>query len=321
MNFAFKTIHEFHSFFKDEQTCYEFMENQRWQGVPVCPHCGSMKTPYKVKSRSRNVEMQNIPSYRCSERVCDLPFSVRTGTIFEGSKVPLRKWFQAAYEISIRKKGISSVELGQRIDVSTKTAWYMNHRLRTMLADTAPEMLTEIVEIDETYIGGKKENKHKKEREAIKKGTGYVNKTPVVAMLERGGKVLTIALPHTDKVDGSILKPIVRASISKVANIITDGFGGYFGLKKEYASHEIVNHTMDEFVRGKIHTNSVEGFFSQLKRTIYGTHHWVSKKHLQRYCTEASFRYNERGLNSSSRFYITFKNLNNEKITYNCRLP
>ncbi len=316
MNFAFKTISEFNNFFKDEEACYAFLEQERWQGTPVCSHCGSMKTPYKVKSRSRLPELQNIPTYRCSERSCNLPFTVRTGTIFEGSKVTLKKWFQAIYEMSIRKKGISSIELGQRIDVDQKTAWHMNHRLRMMLAETNPEMPTEVVEIDETYIGGKKINKHKKVRDAIKKGTGSVNMTPVVAMLERGGRVLTVALPDKNKVDGSILKPIIKAHVSESANVITDGHGGYYGLRKLHASHEVVNHTMDEFVRGKVHTNSVEGFFSQLKRTIYGTHHWVSPKHLQRYCVETSFRYNQRSLTSPERFYSCFKNLNTEKITY-----
>lgn len=145
MTFTFKTIAEFNDYFKDEKTCYEFYENQRWQGVPVCPHCGSIKTPYKVKARGK---FQDIPSYRCSERACDLPFTVRSGTIFEGSRVELRKWFQAAYEISISKKGISSVELAVRIGVSQKTAWFINHRLRTMLTETKPELLTGIVTDD-----------------------------------------------------------------------------------------------------------------------------------------------------------------------------
>jgi len=315
MNFEFKTIGEFNEYFKDEAACYVFLERERWQGYVVCPHCGSTKNPYSVKSRSKNPDFSIIPSYRCSERACDLPFTVRTGTIFEGSKITLRKWFQAAYELSIRKKGISSVELAQRIDVSQKTAWHMNHRLRMMIDETSPEMLTDIVEIDETYIGGNTGNKRKRIREAVV-GTGYVNKTPVVGMLQRGGKVLTVAFPNTDKVDGSVLKPLIRERVSLGANLMTDGFGAYANLHKEFASHEIVNHAKDEYVRGNIHTNSVEGFFSQLKRTVYGTHHWVSRKHLQRYCTETSFKYNERGLSSPARFYITFKNINNEKITY-----
>lgn len=160
MDFAFKTIHQFNDFFKNELTCYRFYEEQRWGGVPVCPHCGSAKKPYSVKPRGK---FQDIPSYRCSESGCKLPFTVRIGTIFEGSKVELRKWFQAAYEITTSKKGISSLELASRIGTSQKTAWFINHRLRSMLTDTAPELLGkegETVEIDESFFGSKNRNRH-----------------------------------------------------------------------------------------------------------------------------------------------------------------
>jgi len=144
MDFIFKTIHDFNDYFKDEETCYRFLEEQRWSGTPVCPHCASAKTPYTVKARGK---FQSIPSYRCSERGCKLPFTVRTGSIFEASKVELRKWFQAAYEISTSKKGISSVELATRIGVSQKTAWFINHRICTMLTNTAPELLEGTVDL------------------------------------------------------------------------------------------------------------------------------------------------------------------------------
>jgi transposase-like protein len=150
MDFAFKTIREFNDYFKDEATCYQWFEQIRWNGVPVCPHCGSLKTPYKVKACGK---FQDIPSYRCAERACDLPFTVRTKSIFEGSKVELRKWFKAAFEIAICKNGISSIELGNRIGVSQKCAWHINHRLRGMLTETEPELLRDYAALDETAVG------------------------------------------------------------------------------------------------------------------------------------------------------------------------
>jgi transposase-like protein len=157
MNLTFKTIHEFNDYFKDEKSCYDFLEQQRWQGNPVCPQCGNTKRPYRVNPRGK---FKDIPSYRCSERACDLPFTVRTKSIFEGSKIELHKWFLALYEISISKKSISSVELAKRINTSQKTAWFINHRLRVMLAETEPQILSGEVEIDESWHGGRVGNRH-----------------------------------------------------------------------------------------------------------------------------------------------------------------
>ena len=174
-----------------------------------------------------------------------------------------------------------------------------------MLKAKAPYMLNSTVEIDETYVGGLSKHKHKNEREKIIAGRGYTNKTMVFAILDRKDGVWT---KMVDKVDGEYLKPIIRERIDKSTRIITDGFGAYYGLDKEY-KHEIINHQQDEWYRDGWHTNSIEGFFSQLKRGIFGIYHHVSPKHLQRYCDEFSFRYNTRKANEDGRFNYSFVNV------------
>nr|WP_230679841.1 IS1595 family transposase [Pontibacter sp. 172403-2] len=173
-----------------------------------------LKKPYNVKPRGK---FKDIPSYRCSERQCDLPFTVRTGSIFEGSKIELRKWFQAIYEISTSKKGISSIELGTRIGVSQKSAWFLNHRVRTMLSETAPELLNGIVEADETFVGGKNKNRHENKKVANSQGRAHLDKTAVLGVLQRDGKVRTFVVPDTNK---ETLHSIMVANVAPEAVLI-----------------------------------------------------------------------------------------------------
>ena len=310
MDFNFKTLSEFNDYFKDERTCYEFLEFQRWGGEICCPHCGSIKKPYNVKPRGK---FTDIPSYRCSERFCDLPFSVRTGTIFEGSKVELKKWFQAAYELSTAKKGISSVELSHRIGVSQKTAWFINHRLRSMLARTSPELLEGDVEIDETYVGGKNKNRHKAKKVDGTQGRSAKDKTPVLGILSRESEVVVKVV---EDVSSATIKPIMVDNVKKGSNIHTDEWNAYKGLGKYYV-HTVVNHNKGEYVIGNSHTNTIEGFWSLLKRGVVGTFHVVSKKHLQRYCDEFAYRYNNRDTTNINRFLDTLKRCDNTRLTYN----
>lgn len=309
MDFAFKTITEFHDYFTDERTCYEFLESLRWEEGPVCPHCGSTKKPYNVKPRGK---FKDIPSYRCSEKECDLPFTVRTGSIFQGSRVELKKWFQAAYELSISKKGISSVELADRIGVSQKTGWLLNHKLREMLKETAPELLTGMVESDESYFGGRESNKHKHKRQTKTKGRGTASKTPVFGLLQRGGKVEAIVVPDTK---ANTLLPIIRERVDPKALVVTDEFAAYNQLKRTHA-HEIVKHSAGEYVNGVAHTNGVEGFWSLLKRGVIGTFHYVSPQHLQRYCDGAAFRWNTRKDNEADRFDLLLTQSVGKRLRY-----
>lgn len=323
MNFSFKTIQEFNDYFKDEKTCYEFLEQQRWGGVPVCPHCGTAKAPYKVKPRGM---FKDIPSYRCSERACDLPFTVRTGSIFEGSKIELRKWLQAGYEIMTSKKGISSHELAIRLGVSQKTGWLMNHKIRTLLQDTAPELLGEDekqVQADETYVGGKNKNRHKDKKVENSQGRSAKDKTPVVGLIERnGGWVKTFVVQSTD---ARTIHPIVVENVAVGATLVTDSHAAYKGLDKLY-THVTVKHEAGGYYvvkdgDNKFHTQNIENFWSQLKRGYVGIYHYMSPQHLHRYCNEFATRYNLRESTNIDRFMHIMRNADTEKITYRKLTP
>lgn len=288
MKTTFKNLVELMEFFEDENTCKELLEQQRWGGKVVCPHC-----EYSEKIYTTN------RGYKCAS--CLKKFTVTVGTVFENSKIKLRYWFAAIYLCSSHKKGISSHQLGRDLGVTQKTAWYMLHRVRAMLQDKNPALLSGEVQMDETYVGGKRANKHVKIRQELNKnGDGYVNMSPVFAMLPKEGNMKIIATGG-NKVDGTILKPIIKANVRIGATAITDGFGGYFGLNKDY-KHIVINHGKLEYAKDGFHTNSVEGFFSHFKRTIYGTYHSISTKHLNTYCQESAFRYNTRKFTEQERF-------------------
>lgn len=312
MEFKFSTLQEFNDHFRDEKSCYDFLENQRWDRVPVCPHCGNEEY-YIVKPRGK---FKDIPSYRCKNRECDLPFSARTNTIFQGSRVELRKWFQAIYEISTSKKGISSIELSVRIGISQKTAWFMNHRIREMLSDNAPEMLEGVVEVDETFVGGKNKNRHEHKKIKGSQGRSAADKTPVVGLLQRGGKVVTYVTRDTD---ASTLQWLIRGNVAQEAIVITDGYRSYNGLQQIY-DHVKVKDAGNNYVikRGdhKFHTNNIENFWSQLKRGYIGIYHFMSPKHLHRYCEEFASRYNNRAITNLDRFSLALKHCSGKRITY-----
>jgi transposase-like protein len=308
MDFAFKTIHEFNDYFKDEKTCYEFFEQVRWNGVPVCPHCGSEKY-YTVKARGK---FTDIPSYRCANRPCGLPFTVRTKSIFEGSKVEFRKWLQAAFELSICKNGISSIELGNRIGVSQKTAWFINHRLRNMLTETEPGLLQDVVQIDEALIGGKNKNRHADKKIPHSQGRSSKGKTTVFGARSIHGQVRTKVIPN---VDASTIIPIIDSWIEKGTIMVSDDWKAYRALRQDYF-HIIVNHSDGEYVRGAFTTNGIENFWSLFKRGVAGTYHCISAKHCEKYANEFAARYNNKEKTNIERFYQLIGASDTERVTY-----
>ncbi len=303
MTTQFKSLLQVLDYFKEESTCIAYLANSRWGETPCCPHCGNVGA-YKTNR-----------GYKCKAKECGKKFTVTTGTIFESTKISLRTWFAAMYLCTAHKKGISSLQLGRDLNVTQKTAWFLLHRIREMLANNQTEQLDGMVEIDETYVGGATKNKsNKKRRELKESGQQFVNKTGVVALVQRGGEVRTKVI-YTQKPKIGDVLPIIQQHVSENALIITDCSNMYTNLKTNY-NHETVNHGESEYVRGIFHTNTVEGFFGQLKRGIIGIYHYVSPKHLGAYCNEFSFRYNTRKVSDIERFEDAFKKCNNVRLTY-----
>lgn len=300
---AFKNLLEAQAYFHSEEVCRQHLEKARWGDKPVCPFCGVDKAPYRLSGGKR---------YRCSDKDCRKTFSITSGTIFEASNIPLRKWYLAIYIASAHKKGVSSLQLSRDIGITQKSAWFVLHRIREMLAEKNPKLLSGSVSIDETYVGGKLKNKHKSQRINQKPGRGSQNKTMVFGILQKDGKV------HNQVVDNTrqdTLLPIMHGRVAKGSKIVTDGYHIYKRLAKDY-EHVVVDHAKDIYVIDGDHTNDIEGFWSLLKRGIYGIYHQVSPKHLNRYCDEFAYRYNTRKKKDAERFYHSIEQAQGKRLTY-----
>jgi transposase-like protein len=259
-----------------EDKCREFLEELRWPDGVECPRCG---TPDAVRVKDR-------PQWRCKS--CDYRFSVTVGTVFADSHLPLWKWFLASYLVIESKKGISAKQLQRTLGVTYKTAWYLGHRIRSAMEEGSPVKLSGIVEVDETYVGGKR-----RRGQGSKGGPGRgTKKAMVLGAVERGGD---IRLSVGDRPDKATLHAFIREHVADDAEAIhTDAWQAYGGIGDADTRHEFVSHNQREWIRGIVHTNTVEGVWSLLKRSIIGSYHQLSAKHLPAYLDEISFRFNNR---------------------------
>jgi transposase-like protein len=291
-------------YFSNFENCLRFMTELRWPGGKVqCPVCGAENVTFLAKRRV----------WKCYANHPKPTFSLKTGTIFEDSPIPLEKWLPAAWLLINCKNGISSYELHRDLGVTQKTAWFMLQRIRLAMQNGSFAKLSGEVEVDESYIGGKARNMHKSRKLRLLegKGGGHAGKTAVQGMLERGGEVRARVIENTQFQN---VVPAVHENVEAGSHLYTDEVVTYFGLRADYA-HKVINHA-ESYVEGQVHTNGMENFWSLLKRGLHGTYISVEPFHLFRYIDEQVFRFNTRKITDAERFSAVMKQIVGRRLTY-----
>lgn len=309
-------------YFHDEAAAFAHVESRLWPNGPVCPKCGSAGKHYKLtgvrtKPSKKNPEgIERHGLYKCAERECRAQFTVRIGTIFEESHLPLHKWLQAIHLVCTSKKGISANQLHRMLEVTLKTAWFLGHRIREAMRsdDLTPFGAGGgIVEIDETFIGRDK-------AKPVRRGVQHKHK--VLSLVDRNtGRARSIVV---DDLKQSTLLPILRENIAKEARVMTDDAGYYANLGASFARHRYVNHSAGEYGRGEVHTNTIEGYFSIFKRGMKGIYQHCGKRHLHRYLAEFEFRYNNRianGVDDMGRSLEALRGAKGKRLMYRDSFP
>ena len=289
----------------NETGAFEYLESIRWPDGPFCPHCGAIGNIVRINGKSARPGLR-----RCKD--CRQQFTVRVGTIFESSHIPLRKWLMAFAMICASKKGVSALQLQRQLGLgSYQTAWHMAHRVRhAMRTEPLASMLSGTVEVDETYVGGKP-----RKGSGIKSKAGRgTKKTPVIVLVERDGRVRSHRI---ESVSGKTLKGAIRDNVDRSATIMTDDWRAYGGIGKEFeGGHHVIRHSAGEYSRDGVNTNTAESYFALLKRGVMGAFHHISKQHLDRYCDEFTFRWDYRKVTDSERTVVALKMTEGKRLMY-----
>ncbi|HEX8140691.1 MAG TPA: IS1595 family transposase [Pyrinomonadaceae bacterium] len=296
-----KTLLEAIKYFSDPDTCNTFMAQLRWPDGVTCPHCEGKAVSYLSTRRK----------WKCMNKECHKQFSVKVGTIMEDSPIGLDKWLAAIWMIANCKNGVSSYEIHRALGVTQKSAWFLLHRIRLAMQTGTFQKLCGEVECDETFIGGRARYMHKDKREKKFQGRGSVGKVAVMGLLERHGEVRTRVIQSTNR---ETLHQAVKNYVEPGTALFTDAFRSYQGLNAEYV-HQVIDHA-EKYVNGNIHTNSIENFWSLLKRSLKGTYVSVEPFHLFCYLDEQSFRFNTRKGKDADRFVQTVKSVTGKRLTY-----
>jgi len=296
-----KTLQEAVQYFADPANCREYLVARRWPDGVICPRCGSKNVLF----------LEKYNRWHCRQKHDAPQFTLKTGTVMEDSPIGLDKWLMIMWQVVNSKNGISSCEVAKAIGITQKSAWFLDHRIRFALGMGPGAKLSGEVEVDESFISGKARNMHKAKRAKTITGRGPQGKEIVFGMMERGGKVIA---GHVDTRKKKDLQPAIREHVEAGSAIFSDELKSYDGLEKEY-QHAVINHAV-EYVNGNVHTNSMEDFWSLLKRGLHGTYVSVEPFHLFRYIDEQAYRFNNRKLTDAERFDIAVKGIIGKRLTF-----